>query len=199
MLNPFETIREAERETVRWSRMLFRKSMVVELEPILGHEGVSKFEHWFIVKSVRKLGLVRKSRLLVDSSLLTLNYATNTTLVDLYSNSMEMWLNYRANREESRREGVVNNLLRRLGEAEMTILECPEKIEKIRKINEAIGFFADNSIKPAVEEVFGGAGALTGMTLMIMGLTSGTIGYVVGKTVRVSGEALISKLSGGKG
>lgn len=198
-MNPIEAVRRGEEVVIKRARGVFRESLVPVYGQILTVEDVSKIEHWFIVKSLKSYNMRVRSTVLVDSGRVILNYSSLMSLYGLYSNSAENWYGFWEAREIEKRGRILSNLSRRIEEAERTILEFPAELEKIRETNRRISQFADKTIKPAVEKVFGGIGEASGFAVMMMGVTSGAVGYVVGKTVRESGEVLIRRLTKGSG
>jgi len=198
-MNPIETVRRGEELVVKRARGVFRESLVPGYSQILTIKDISKIEHWFIVKSLESYGVQVKTRVLVDSGKVILNYSSMMSLYDLYSTSAEGWCRFWESRELEKRERILSSLTRKIEEAERTVLEFPAELEKIRETNGRINCFAGNMIKPAVEKVFGGVGEAGGFAVMMMGLTSGAVGYVVGKTIRESGEVVVRRLTKGLG
>lgn len=198
-MNPIETVRQGEEIVIKRARGVFRESLIPGYSQILSVEDISKIEHFFIVESLKSYDARVKTRILVDSGRVILNYSSMMSLYDLYSTSAEGWCSFWETREIEKRERMLNNLARRIEEAERTILEFPAELEKIRETNRRISRFADKTIKPAVEKVFGGVGEASGFAVMMMGVTSGGVGYVVGKTIRELGEATLRRLTRGSG
>jgi hypothetical protein len=198
-MNPIEVVKRGEEVVIKRARGVFRESLVPGYSQILMVEDISKIEHWFITRSLESYGVQVKTRILVDSGRVILNYSSLVSLYDLYSTSAERWYGFWESHEVGKRERILSNLTRRIEESERTILEFPDELEKIRETNRRISRFADRTIKPAVEKVFGGVGEAGGFAVMVMGLTSGAVGYVVGKTIRTSGEAVIRRLTKGSG
>lgn len=183
-MNPIETVRRGEEIVIKRARGVFRESLVPGYSQILTVEDISRIEHWFIVKSLKSYDARVKARILVDSGKVILNYSSMVSLYDLYSASAERWCGFWESHELGKRERILNNLTRRIEDSERTILEFPEKLEEIRERSKRIGDFADRTIKPAVERVFGGVGEASGFAVMVVGLSSGAVGYAVGKTIR---------------
>lgn len=194
-----EIFRIKESELIRESRKVFRESLVSELAGVMTREDLAKFEGWFIKMSLdgywRRVGGVSR----IDSQISILNYSVLMTANKIYSESFVATAKALESWHVRRSDWILNTLEREVKNSEQIVIEFPDKLEEIENLNKKVVDAYGNSVGKMVRSVFEGLGTSIGYCLLGVGVVSGAVGYVVGKTVRESGEVLIRRLTKGSG
>lgn len=193
-----EVFRNKESELIRDARRVFRDSVAGDLFGVLTNEDMSKFESWFINRSIEKYWEKVGGFTLIDSEVSMLNYSVVMTVNKLYAEGFVSTTAAIGSWHERRSSWILNALEREVGISERTISECPSRLEEIEEFSEKLVSIFDKRLGLVIRSAFEGLGMSIGYCVLGVGAVSGAVGYVIGKTVRTSGEALISRLSGKK-
>lgn len=172
-----------EGEVISGSRKIFRESLIVNLFGVLTPEDISVFESWFINQSLKSY---RRScrRNWLGSRAKLLNYSILMAMEKMYcdayvvaSETLEEW-------HKNRSSLILRGIELEAEKAQQLIQDEPHKLVELdnfcRKVEKTYDLSAGRLIRSMAEKI----GELAGDGVMVLGVTSGAVGYVVGKTVR---------------
>ena len=189
-----EIIRKGEAETVRRAREVFRSSLVVGMEGVLGYENLSKLEAWFINKALASYRTSMGRQKFLENGMAILNAAAWITGLELYEQSMIGVYEAVAGWRIRRAEATMRKLEREIEDARKTIEEQPQKIAEIKEFNDNLGKVVDRWVRPMVNGVSEGVGVIPAFGLIMLGVAGGTVGYVTGRAARLSLEFVTAKV-----
>src|SRR3989344_6042465 len=155
-----EVISHGEAEMVRKARGVFRSSLVVGMEGVLGYENLSKLEAWFINKALASYRTSMGRQKFLENGVTILNASAWITGLELYEQSMVDVYEAVADWRVRRAEATMRKLEREIEAAQKTIEEQPQKLEKIKEFNENLGKVVDRWIRPVANGFGEGLGAI---------------------------------------
>jgi len=188
-----EIIRKGEAETVRRAREVFRSSLVVGMEGVLGYENLSKLEAWFINKALASYRTSMGRQKFLENGMAILNAAAWITGLELYEQSMIGVYEAVAGWRIRRAEATMRKLEREIEAAQKTIEEQPQKIAKIKEFNDNLGKVVDQLVRPVVNGIGEGVGAIPAFGLIVLGMAGGAVGYASGRAARLTLELVMAK------
>ena len=188
-----EVISHGEAEMVRKAREVFRSSLVVGMEGVLGYENLSKLEAWFINKALASYRSSMGRQKFLENGMAILNAAAWITGLELYEQSMIGVYEAVAGWRIRRAEATMRKLEREIEAAQKTIEEQPQKIAKIKEFNDNLGKVVDQLVRPVVNGIGEGVGAIPAFGLIVLGMAGGAVGYASGRAARLTLELVMAK------
>lgn len=186
----FEVIRRGESETVRKARGVFRSSLVVEMKGVLNYEDLAKLEAWFIKKALESYRGTMNSEIYLEAGLTILNASAWMVGLELYEQSMIGIYETLGSLRTGLAEAAMWRLKNEIMAANKTIEEYPEKLAKLKKFNRNVTKVVDRWVRPTVNGVGEGVGAIPAFGVMIIGVSAGAVGFASGKLARKTLEAM---------
>ena len=188
-----EVISHGEAEMVRKARGVFRSSLVVGMEGVFGYENLSKLEAWFINKALASYRTSMGRQKFLENGMAILNAAAWITGLELYEQSMIGVYEAVAGWRIRRAEATMRKLEREIEAAQKTIEEQPQKIAKIKEFNDNLGKVVDQLVRPVVNGIGEGVGAIPAFGLIVLGMAGGAVGYASGRAARLTLELVMAK------
>ncbi|MEK7064347.1 MAG: hypothetical protein AAB973_01935 [Patescibacteria group bacterium] len=189
-----EVIKRGEAETVIKARKVFRSSLVVGMESVLGYDNLSKLEAWFINKALESYRSSMGRQKFLENGLTILNAAAGLAGLELYEQSMLGVYEAVAGWRIRRAEATMRKLEREVEAAQKTIEEQPQKLAEIRRFNENLGKVVDRWVRPAVNGIGEGVGAIPAFGLIMLGVAGGAVGFATGRMARLTFELAKAKI-----
>ena len=189
-----EVVGRGEAETARKAREVFRSSLVVGMEDVLGYDNLSKLEAWFIHKALESYRASMGRQKFLENGLTILNAAAWIAGLELYEQSMIGVYEAVAGWRIRRAEATLRRLEQEVEAAQKTIEEQPQKLAKIKEFNDNLGKVVDQWVRPAVNGLGESVGAIPAFGLIMLGVAGGAVGFATGKVARAMFEAIKAKV-----
>ena len=189
-----EVVNRGEAQTVKRAREIFRTSLVVEMKGVLDYEDLAKLEAWFIKMALESYRGTMGSEIYLEAGLTILNASAWIVGLELYERSMMGMYEMLSGLRTGLAEVAMGRLKHEIIAANKTIEEYPNKLVKLEKFNKNVTRIVDRWVRPTVNSVGEGLGAVPAFGVMLIGVTAGAVGFVSGKTARLSLEFVTAKI-----
>ena len=183
-----EVVNRGEAQTVKRAREIFRTSLVVEMKGVLDYEDLAKLEAWFIKRALESYRGTMGSEIYLEAGLTILNASAWIVGLELYERSMMGMYEMLSGLRTGLAEVAMGRLKHEIIVANKTIEEYPDKLVKLGKFNKNVTRMVDRWVRPTVNNVGEGLGAVPAFGVMLIGVTAGAVGFVSGKTARLAFE-----------
>src|SRR3989344_573512 len=183
-----EVVNRGEAQTVKRAREIFRTSLVVEMKGVLDYEDLAKLEAWFIKRALESYRGTMGSEIYLEAGLTILNASAWIVGLELYERSMMGMYEMLGGLRTGLAEAAMGRLKHEIIVANKTIEEYPDKLVKLEKFNKNVTRMVDRWVRPTVNNVGEGLGAVPAFGVMLIGVTAGAVGFVSGKTARLAFE-----------
>ena len=183
-----EVVNRGEAQTVKRAREIFRTSLVVEMKGVLDYEDLAKLEAWFIKRALESYRGTMGSEIYLEAGLTILNASAWIVGLELYERSMMGMYEMLSGLRTGLAEVAMGRLKHEIIVANKTIEEYPDKLVKLEKFNKNVTRMVDRWVRPTVNSVGEGLGAVPAFGVMLIGVTAGAVGFVSGKTARLAFE-----------
>ena len=183
-----EVVNRGEAQTVKRAREIFRTSLVVEMKGVLDYEDLAKLEAWFIKMALESYRGTMGSEIYLEAGLTILNASAWIVGLELYERSMMGMYEMLGGLRTGLAEAAMGRLKHEIIVANKTIEEYPDKLVKLEKFNKNVTRMVDRWVRPTVNNVGEGLGAVPAFGVMLIGVTAGAVGFVSGKTARLAFE-----------
>ena len=183
-----EVVNRGEAQTVKRAREIFRTSLVVEMKGVLDYEDLAKLEAWFIKRALESYRGTMGSEIYLEAGLTILNASAWIVGLELYERSMMGMYEMLSGLRTGLAEVAMGRLKHEIIVANKTIEEYPDKLVKLEKFNKNVTRMVDRWVRPTVNNVGEGLGAVPAFGVMLIGVTAGAVGFVSGKTARLAFE-----------
>lgn len=185
-----EVVNRGEAQTVKRAREIFRTSLVVEMKSVLNYEDLAKLEAWFIKKAMESYRGTMNSEIYLEVGLAILNTSAWLVGLELYEQSMMGIYETLDSLRTGLAEEAMGRLRHEIIAANKTIEEYPDKLNRLEKFNRNVTRVVDRWVRPTVNGIGEGVGAIPAFGVMMIGITAGTMGFASGKVARKTLEAM---------